>query len=297
MNSMIQEFLNSNQVTVLSKTTQDNYRYALQHLSAFYDGLDSRDKGRGLSSGKETMLSSFCQYLEKKKKSGATIQQYITIVKMYFRYHKIPVEFTYRIPVREKKKQQLKSIHRWFDESAVADCLDYAFAEIRDPGIQLRNRLLARLVAETGARIQEVAKICGKDFDPENNTVFLEKSKTEPRPAFYSQDTALLLDQYLEKDLFGNRPAEERVFPSTDQCKKIISAMLRSLGLKSDGDGRGPHTFRHFVATKLYYDGEMDLNDLAIVLGDKPETIRESYLHPTPAMLRRRVQKAWGWTE
>lgn len=61
------------------------------------------------------------------------------------------------------------------------------------------------------------------------------------------------------------------------------------------GNGRGPHTFRHYTATYLYYDGNMRIEDLAYLLGDKVETIREKYLHPTPKMLRKRVASAMGW--
>jgi integrase len=126
--------------------------------------------------------------------------------------------------------------------------------------------------------------------------VFLSVSKTEIRPAFYSQETAdLVLKLQNSTVSFFKEDWNGPVFPAVGMCKKIITGMLSDLGLKKQNDGRGPHTFRHYAATHLYYNGDMDLNDLAIVLGDKPDTIRDNYLHPTPAMLRRRVEKAWGW--
>ena len=71
--------------------------------------------------------------------------------------------------------------------------------------------------------------------------------------------------------------------------------MLSDLGMKKIKDGRGCHTFRHYCATHLFYVGGMGLNDIATLLGDAPETIRSTYLHPTPKMLYKRVKQAMGW--
>jgi hypothetical protein len=32
---------------------------------------------------------------------------------------------------------------------------------------------------------------------------------------------------------------------------KIIDSMLKDLGLKTKGDGRGPHTFRHYAQFRI----------------------------------------------
>ena len=61
--------------------------------------------------------------------------------------------------------------------------------------------------------------------------------------------------------------------------------------------GRGPHTFRHFVATKLFYDGGMRIEDVATLMGTTAENITKNYLHPTPLMLRERVFDAMKWEE
>ena len=71
--------------------------------------------------------------------------------------------------------------------------------------------------------------------------------------------------------------------------------MLEDMGLKNGKDGRGPRTFRHYVATHLFYVGNMRIEDIAVLLGDKVDTIINNYLHPTPLMLRERVAKAMKW--
>ena len=45
---------------------------------------------------------------------------------------------------------------------------------------------------------------------------------------------------------------------------KIIDTMLKDLNLKTKGDGRGPDTFRHYVATNLRYNFRMDLDHVLV---------------------------------
>jgi integrase len=88
--------------------------------------------------------------------------------------------------------------------------------------------------------------------------------------------------------------AQENIFPGKNQIYKIIVSMFDELGLKSHGDCRGPHTFRHYVATYLHYVKNMKLTSVAALLGDTPETISSNYLHPTAEMLQSEVERAFG---
>ena len=132
------------------------------------------------------------------------------------------------------------------------------------------------------------------DIDIENRTVLLRDSKTEPRPAFFSDDTKQMLEHF-KGNMVHKRAWRDKIFPSVEQIQKIVKDMLADLGLKDGADGRGPHTFRHYMATWLHYEGGMSIMDIAFLLGDKPNTIRDSYIHPTPNMLQRRVDAAMGW--
>ena len=107
----------------------------------------------------------------------------------------------------------------------------------------------------------------------------------------------MYLNEPEELGIFGTvseTPEIGRLFPKVDQCKSIVTDMFAALGLKDNKDGRGPHTFRHYAATWLYYLGGMDLFDLAILLGDKPDVILATYIHPTADMLKTRVAKTYG---
>jgi integrase len=182
-------------------------------------------------------------------------------------------------------------MERWFTEDNVQVCLDYRKGPVR-------NQLIIRLLVETGARVQELASLQAADIDLPARTAWIRTSKTMPRPVFFSPETAKLFEYaagYAQATLPG--AGSGRLFPSDGQIKAIVNEILEDLGLKKgDRDGRGAHTFRHYCATWLYYEGGMDLNDLAVYLGDEPATIRENYLHPTPKMMRKRVEKALGWS-
>jgi len=296
----ITAFLESAAITGTARSTQENYKYSLQAFDQFIFDAVLAGELPAYEISDDTIcpeaFSLFCDRLKDNNKSGKTVQQYLTIVKLFAKSINKPVEFSYRITSEDKKAKQIKNINRWFDESDVAACLNWQFPTAKDSRTRLQSRLLIRMLAETGARISEIANMKIEDVVQEERTVFISLSKTEPRPAFYSSETVVLMDQFLSDntDVLGGQIAQY-LFPDVDKCQSIVLGMLNSLKMKQPQDGRGPHTFRHFVATRLYFVGGMDLTDLAIVLGDKPDTIRDNYLHPTAEMLRKKVKKAWRW--
>lgn len=282
----INEFLQE-QGASLAPTTSQTYRHA---LNAFLNFAKSSRLTLPIT---KDALAQYTDTLTSQGKSGNSIQQYMTILKIFLRWNETPVEFTYKIPSAEKKKQKLKSMSRWFTENEIQLCIEYRF-----PCNHIRNHLITRLLIETGARVREVANVATGDIDLPNGMIWLKDSKTEPRAAFFSSETKQGFKRFLASgvrtDLFNK---STRLFPSVPQVKRIINDMLKDLGLKPEAgkDGRGPHTFRHYCATYLHYIGKMELNDVAVLLGDSPDMIRDRYLHPTPDMLRDRIGKAMNW--
>lgn len=282
------DYLCSTEVQALTGTTRGNYEVALNSFKIFLKKQEAT-----IDNVDADLMDKYTKYLSRNR-SGSTIQLYVTVVKLFLRWAGHPVLFSYKIPSEEKKRQQLKEINRWFNEADIDKCLAYDFPSSSEP-VKSRNQLLVRLLAETGARIREIASIKAEQFDVGNRVVFLEISKTEPRPAFYSDHTAKLVGDFRRAHIASGLLWEGEVFPSTEYLKQIVTDMLKALGLKNGSDGRGPHTFRHYVATYLYFEGNMPLEDVAMALGDKPDTIRENYLHPTPAMMKRKFDRAMGW--
>jgi integrase len=236
-------------------------------------------------------MEDYIDYLRSKKHTGQTIQGYITVTKLLFRFHGAPLSFSYRIPRADKQQFDLKHEKRWFSDREVAMCRTYQFHSNHT-----RNHILIRLLTETGARENEIAHITVGDVNIWGKEVLITHSKTIPRTVFISQETAILLENYFQsKYPDQRRDIDVKIFPGKNQIYKIICKMLLDLDLKIKKDGRGPHTFRHFVATFLYFEKNMPLTDVAFIMGDKTPTIENNYLHPTTAMLGSRMRKASGW--
>ena len=279
----INKFTKSPEVKKLAVSTQEQYGYALMHL----DGYCQENNIIFLQKF-PPYFPAFVKELETERISGRSIQQYTTIIKIFFKWAKQPIEYTYRLSNAEIKTNKKKALDRWFSEPEVEKCLAYRF-EKHTPPVALRNRIMIRLMVETGARVREISFIEAKDFDFKESLVWLRESKTEPRHAFFSPETHALLKEY--KLVVG---WIDNIFPSVNTAKAIVSEMLIDLKLKRTKDGRGAHTLRHYCATMLYYRG-MKMSDIAILLGDKEETIRDHYIHLTPQMLREKVVEVMGW--
>ncbi len=236
-------------------------------------------------------MDSFTEFIRNQKVSAHTTQSYLTITKLLFSFHGYHIKHTYKIPRQDKQAFDLKHEKRWFSGEDIAKCRTYMFKNNH-----IRNHLLVRLMCETGARINEIANICLRDIKLKEKAILLSWSKTTPRPVFFNPETAIYLDKYLrlsfpdpEKDSF------KKIFPGKNMIYKVVDDMLKDLGLKTKGDGRGPHTFRHYVATNLRYNLKMDLDHVARLLGDTQKTISTRYLHPTAEMLHNLINRASGW--
>lgn len=291
----IDDYLNSVDVQALAKTTRMSYTKALQYLDEFCQ----KENIATLDPAFQKRMQDFCIWMRERHKAPTTVQLYVTIIKQLFLWHDMPIKFTYKISSKERKRKQLKDVQRWFNEDEIQQCLEYEFPAVTTIANKYRNMVIIRLLYETGARVQEISLIRGKHIDLDKNTVFLGTSKTIPRPAFFSDRTKELIVEWRKhmNYLFAEVWDRDPIFPQRNVIRDIVEGALKDMGLKNGKDGRGCHTFRHFLATYLFYEGNVDLTDIAFLLGDKPETIRDHYIHPTPEMLQRRIAKAMGWNK
>ena len=284
-----QEYLQSAPVKALSKNTSALYAHSLNHAQKFvkHNKIPEDEGIKWLSEN----IGKFSEYLERQQLSGKSIQQYLTGTKIFLKWAGHKVEFTYKISNKDRQANKLKHLGRWFDEHDIALCLDYQFPK-SDPLNSLAYRILVRLLLETGGRIGELATLKLEDIDMEECSLVLH-GKSEARPVFFGPKTLELLVQF-KKTLKMKK--DQLIYPSVERCKQLIVEMLVDLGLKKPGgDGRGPHTFRHYCASYLFFIGEMRIDDISFLLGDNVETIRAHYLHPTSWMLRMKVAKAYHW--
>jgi len=236
-------------------------------------------------------INDYVNFLRLQDCKGQTILSYLTITKLLFTHHNIPLKFSYRIPRKDKQARDLKHEKRWFSRIDIARCKTYVFQRNHN-----RNRALIRIMCETGARLNEITSLKYEDISIQACTLLFGVSKTVARTVKISPETAIYLDRFLRKK-FPVPPLDTTitVFPGKNRVYKLVTAMLDDLGLKSQKDGRGPHTFRHWLATHLYFEVGADITDIAYMLGDQRDTIQDHYLHPTPDMMANRLKRASGF--
>ena len=85
------------------------------------------------------------------------------------------------------------------------------------------------------------------------------------------------------------------LFPEVGRIKEIVTDMLKDLGLKSKNDGRGCHTLRHYTASHMFFVGGMRIEEVATLMGDTVDTVRNVYLHCPTDVLREKVRTAMLW--
>jgi len=278
MKQQIEEFLNNPSLRANTRS--------------FYGSVLNNSFSKIFSDISQIDLKKYAAALEHDGLSGKSIQQYLTVAKSFMRAVGLVPDYTYRIRADEKRQHTLDRAERWFDRDDIVRCISYRFSNADTTNKRLRNRCIVRLLVETGVRVDELACMHHADFSVSEGYVMVCQTKTQPRPVFFSPDTGKLVEKYM-----NNTPETAGLFPTTSQIRRIVCEMLDALNLKKQGDGRGPHTFRHYIATHMVYVWDMSLEDVARILGDKPETIRAEYLHPSAAMLRRRIDQATAGME
>jgi integrase len=88
---------------------------------------------------------------------------------------------------------------------------------------------------------------------------------------------------------------EGRIFPNVSRIKEIVTVMFKDLGMKNGKDGRGPHVFRHYFASHLFFVGNMRIEEVATLMGDTVDTVRSVYLHCPANVLKSKTRRAMGW--
>ena len=283
----IRTYIDSGKLAHIADGTRNLYETVFSKIKGFCDQENIQE----LDQSFEDRMSEFVDYLKDSGIGGTTIKSYLGIVRSFFKAIGLDISYTYKLTSSEKKQKQHKDINRVFNEEEVELCLNHSFASNN-----MRNQIIVLLLHETGVRVNELANIRVKDIFMDEGHIKIKNSKTKIRYVFFSQKTKELLVYYIRTlnhgDLFQENDC--MLFDIlVSQIKKIIKQMLVDLDI--DATGRGPHNFRHWAATWLFFEGNMRIEDVATLLGDTPEIILSTYIHPTPRMLKKRVAKAWGW--
>jgi site-specific recombinase XerD len=280
----ITEYLESHRVTSLAKNTRDAYRFSLNDLEALCEKLHIHEVEHI-----EAGLPKIASAMQGRGITDQTIYQKFTGIKIFLKWAGYPSQFTFHISNTDRKAFKLKHARRWLTQKELEACRGYVFPKSENG---LRDRLLVALLVESGCRAKELEVLRGMDIDMPGGSLFLSDSKTEPRVAFFSRETYVMMEKL--KRRMGRR-WEGRIFPNVSRIKEIVTVMFKDLGMKNGKDGRGPHVFRHYFASHLFFVGNMRIEEVATLMGDTVDTVRSVYLHCPANVLKSKTRRAMGW--
>lgn len=146
--------------------------------------------------------------------------------------------------------------------------------------LNLRNICYFLIVNDTGARLNEMINIKLKNVHLDNNSIYLEYTKTgKPRNVYIQDITVSYIKEYLK--YHGDKT--EYFFINTFTGEQIRKHSIYDMIAKIQKDlnipgSISPHKWRHALATELA-ESNMNINRMMMVLGHTQYSTTKRYLH------------------
>jgi integrase/recombinase XerD len=275
MMNAIQEYITYlHDVKKTSYNTEISYKRDLKNAAAYLE----EQRVSSFESATETNLYSYMLYLEREKKSAATVSRSIASLRSFYQYlvreHKIdkdPSEHL-KAPRVEKKVPEILTI----DE---ADRLLAQPDRKKNKG--LRDRAMLQLLYCTGIRVSELVHLKMEDVNLDLGYITCRENSRE-RIIPMTQGTRIILDEYLEsaRDSLLKGKESEYLFcncsggeMSRQGFWKVLKVYAQDAGIKKDIT---PHTMRHSFAAHQLQKGT-DIHSVQRMLGHAGVTTMQMY--------------------
>lgn len=190
--------------------------------------------------------------------------------------------------------RQPKRLPVFVDAKDISTLFNYV--EFPDNWTGRTEKLLLRLLYDTGIRKSELINLQFQHIDPRNNTIKVLGKGNKERIIPVSDALANDLYQYnTEKSSsFENSAAD--VFFINEKGKKldpkyVYNVVKKYLSLVTTVDKKSPHILRHSFATHLMNNGA-DLNAVKELLGHSSLAATQVYTHNTIEKLKDVFKKA-----
>ncbi|MEM0363419.1 MAG: tyrosine-type recombinase/integrase [Saccharolobus sp.] len=192
--------------------------------------------------------------MDKKRARNVTVRYYVIAVRRFLKWLGIPI----KPPIPKIRKKEVKALTEEEINRVLEACK------------RARDKLIIRLLLDTGLRANELLSIKIKDIDIDNNMIRVRNTKNgEERVVFFTDNTKQILKKYIR----GKNPDDKLFYITYD----ALYRKLKRLGEKVGIDLR-PHVLRHTFATLSLKRG-MNLITLQKLLGHKDIKTTQIYTH------------------
>ena len=157
-----------------------------------------------------------------------------------------------------------------------------------------RDKLIIRLMIETGLRVSELTNITVADLDGASITIF-GKGKKYRSAALYNQTTDKVIDwiRYNRLEygdpIFGSRKKRKLSRDSIDRIVKKYSDRAQNTCQTLRRKDISPHTMRHTFAMRNLEAG-VKLPNLSLLMGHADTKSTLPYLHASKAMKKETLE-------
>ena len=148
----------------------------------------------------------------------------------------------------------------------------------------IRNTAFLLLLKDTGIRLNELLHLKTKYVDIENNTIFLDFTKTHAtRYVFFTDETKSVLREYMKIKRCAKEPNIDYFF-NNDTCtlpmnRNVVYHFLEEITKACDIDQSiTPHKWRHTFITKLV-ENNVNLASIMKVAGHTEYSTTQRYIH------------------
>lgn len=280
LNKLVLDYLQE----VKIRHSNGTWRFYRSHLNHFV--LYAQKCGiTNVNDVDDTVISDYIFHM-KETCENVTINKCIGCMKRMYRHMGISFPYLQSIDKLKERNKTFEMLDR--------DMFKTLRKYIRDLPTVMTNgvyhKCFLALLADTGARIQEIMFIEKKNVNLETKEILLTQTKTKEDRVVYLSDAVGLPavkemmkikhdHKYLLHNSDKNRPA------SYDDIRYILRIVKQKLGLKK----LHPHMFRHTTATTLVEAGA-DIASVMQILGHKNIKTTERYLHVSTKHVKKTYQ-------
>jgi integrase/recombinase XerC/integrase/recombinase XerD len=280
----IQKLVNDYLLEIKLRYANGTYRFYKSHLGHFVNYASKH----GITHVEDITPDVIVDYISHMKETceNVTINKNIGCLKRMYRHMKIDFPYLQQV-------SKLKERSKTFDAIEMQDYMRIRkyireYPEVTTNGIY--HKCFLALLADTGARIQEIMNIEKKNVDLNVNEILLTHTKTKQDRTVYFTDK---LSKSIIKKMMSIKSDHKYLLHNIDKNRAAnyddIRYILRQVKKKLKIKKLHSHMFRHTVATYLMETG-ISLINLMDILGHKNLETTKRYLH----MSKKHIKQAYN---